>query len=332
MNPSIYNEYDYINFLVATPKSYSCLEAGRVQPVKMGVAVAHDAINRMLRRNEPNSDALWQEAKALVGIDDGLLELDDTTLDQPYANKMELVCWHWSGKPHKTVRGINLLTLVWSDGDQHLPVDYRIYEKVHDSLSKNDHFRQRLEIASQRGFKPTYVCFDSWYSGLDNLKQIRQGGWEWFTRLKSNRLVNPDNRSNIPIATVEIDPQGRVVHLKGYGFIKVFRTVSTNGDVEHWATSDIKMRELDRLGVAEKTWVIEPYHRGIKQFCGIERCQARSTQAQRNHLALAIRAFLRLERYSYATGHSWFEAKMQIIREAVRAYLENPKYTLGSTA
>ena len=53
MNPSIYNEYDYINFLVATPKSYSCLEAGRVQPVKAGAAVAHDAINRMLHRNEP---------------------------------------------------------------------------------------------------------------------------------------------------------------------------------------------------------------------------------------------------------------------------------------
>lgn len=126
--------------------------------------------------------------------------------------------------------------------------------------------------------------------------------------------------------------QGRVVHLKGYGFIKVFRTVSTNGDVEHWATSHVEMRELERLGVAEKTWVIEPYHRGIKPFCGIERCQARSARAQRHHIALAIRAFLRLECDSYATGHRWFEAKMRIIREAIRAYLKTPKYILGSTA
>jgi hypothetical protein len=89
---------------------------------------------------------------------------------------------------------------------------------------------------------------------------------------------------------------------------------------------------LERLAVAEKTWAIEHYHRGIKQFCGIERGQARSHRVQRNHIAFALRAFLRLEHYSYTTGHRWFEAKMQIIREAVRAYLENPKYILGSTA
>lgn len=332
MNPISYNESDYINFLVATPKSYSCWEAGRVQPHKAGGRAAHDAINRMLHRKEPNSDELWQEAKALMEMEGGLLELDDSTLDKPYAKQIELVCRHWSGKHYKTVRGINLLTLMWSDGDRHLPVDYRIYDKVHDNLSKNDHARQRLEIASGRGLKPKYVCLDSWYSGLDNLKLIRRCGWKWFTRLWSNRLVNHDNCGNRPITSVEIGPQGQVVHLKGYGFIKVFRTVSTDGNVEHWATHNLEMRELERLGVAEKTWVIEHYHRGIKQFCGIERCQVRSARAQRNHIALAIRAFRRLECYSYATGHSGFEAKMRIIQEAVRAYLENPKYILDSTA
>ncbi|NJO17389.1 MAG: hypothetical protein HC877_17090 [Thioploca sp.] len=39
--PSYYNEYDYINSLVTTPKNYSCLEAGRVQPLKANTA-AHD--------------------------------------------------------------------------------------------------------------------------------------------------------------------------------------------------------------------------------------------------------------------------------------------------
>lgn len=105
-----------------------------------------------------------------------------------------------------------------------------------------------------------------------------------------------------------------------------------NGDVEHWATSNLEMRELDRVSVAEKTWAIENYHRGIKQSGGIEKCQARSATAQRNHMGFAIRAFLRLEVYSYATGYSWFEAKMQIIRDAIRAYLENPIYVLCSTA
>jgi hypothetical protein len=36
------------------------------------------------------------------------------------------------------------------------------------------------------------------------------------------------------------------------------------------------MTELTRLKFAQFSWMIETYHRGIKQFCGIERCQARS--------------------------------------------------------
>ena len=34
---------------------------------------------------------------------------------------------------------------------------------------------------------------------------------------------------------------------------------------------------------AEVSFAIENYHRELKQFCGVEKCQVRSEQAQRNH-------------------------------------------------
>lgn len=331
MNPRRCDEYDYINFLVAAQKSYSCLEAGRVQPEQAN-APAHDAITRRLHLMNPDNDALWQEAEPMIDRKTGLLLLDDSTLDKPYAKKIPLVYRHWSGKHHNTVRGINLLTLLWTDGDKHVPCEHRIYDKANDELSKNDHFAALVKTAHTRGFCPKYVCFDSWYSSLENLKLLHSLHWHWLTRLKSNRLVNPDKSGNVAIARLDIGHAGLVVHLKGYGFIKVFRTVDKNGDAEHWATSNLEMTELERLATAEKTWAIENYHRGIKQFCGVEKCQARSATAQRNHIAMALRAFLRLETYSYATGYSWFEAKMQIIRDALRAYLKAPRYILSSTA
>ena len=49
----------------------------------------------------------------MVDKGDGLLILDDTTLDKPYANEIEHVTWHWSGKHEEVVKGINLLTLLW---------------------------------------------------------------------------------------------------------------------------------------------------------------------------------------------------------------------------
>lgn len=63
-----------------------------------------------------------------------MLVVDDSTLDKPYAQKMDLVQRHWSGKHHAVVEGINLSTLLWTDRDCHVPVDYRVYDKVGDAL------------------------------------------------------------------------------------------------------------------------------------------------------------------------------------------------------
>jgi putative transposase len=322
---------DYIDFLIASPTAVTCTEAAEVQPPARDPP-AHDAFNRLLYRVEPDPQTLWQEARPLVHRGGGVLVLDDSTLDKPYAQKIELVGWHWSGKHKAVVRGINLITLVWTDGDRQIPCDYRLYDKAQDGLTKNDHFRAMLRQAKDRGFAPDCVLFDSWYSSTANLKTIRDFGWRWLTQLKANRNVNPDRRGLRPVSQVAIAPEGTVVHLEGYGLIRVFKIVSRDGDIEYWATNDLAMDELERLRLAEWSWAIENYHRGLKQCCGVEKARVRGRHAQRNHIGLAIRAFLRLEYHAFTTGISWYEAKARIIRQAVRAYLAQPLYRLPATA
>jgi putative transposase len=331
MNPAKYTEIEYINFLIATQKTYSCSEAERVQPDTSSGA-AHDAINRLLRRIEPEPEQLWQEAKADVELTQGILVLDDTMMDKWFAKKIELVSRQWSGRHKRVVRGINLTSLLWSDGDKHIPIDYRLYDKPVDGATKNDHFRAMLAIAKQRGFQPQCVAFDSWFSALDNLKLINSYGWTWLTRLKCNRLVNPDRQGNRPIKEVEISPNGTVVHLKGYGFIRVFKIVAPDGDIDYWATNDLHMNHLQRLQWAEYEWSIEEYHRGLKQCCGVDKCSVRSARAQRNHIGCSIRAFLRLEIHWFNTGISWYESKLSIVRDAIRSYLAAPSIVLSPTA
>ncbi len=331
MNPPKCDDQDYINFLVATPRAFSALEAARVQPDGVDPP-AHDAFTRLLHRLEPDPQTLWQEAKEQVTLSSGLLVFDDSTLDHLSSREIELVSRHWSGKHHRVVRGINLMTLVWTDGDRHIPVDYRLFDKGRDKLTKNDHFREVLDEAHKRGFAPRCVAFDSWYASLPNLKKIRSFNWIWLTRLKENRQVNPDRQGLCAISQVEIGSAGRVVWLEGYGLIRVFKIVITKDDIEYWATNDVQMTELTRVKWAGYSWTIENYHRGLKQFCGVERSTVRSARAQRNHIGMALRAFLRLEIHCYRKGISWFEAKTSIIREAVRVYLAHPLYTLNSTA
>jgi putative transposase len=331
MNPRRCDDLDYIQFLIATQTRYTCTEAARCQPEGETVP-AHDSLNRLLNEVPPDTEALWQEAQDLVNRESGHLVLDDSTLDKLYAKKMELVTRHWSGKHHRVVQGINLLSLVWTDGNSVVPCDFRVYHKVADEQTKNDPFRTLLSVAKERGFQPGYVLFDRWYSGLKNLKTIRGYGWHWLTRLKSNRQVNPDDTGNVPISSLEISPEGRIVHLKGYGFIRVFRTAAPNGDAEHWATDDLEMTETDRQELELQGWQIETYHRGIKQCCGIERAQVRKADAQQRHLLLALRAFLRLEVHRVKTQQSWYDAKLSIIRDAIRSYLSNPSFLLQPTA
>jgi hypothetical protein len=258
----------------------------------------------------------------------GVLVVDDSTLDKPYARKIELVNRHWSGKHKAVVWGINLITMVWTDGDRITPVDYRVYDKARDGLTKNDHFLAMLAAAATRGFEPLCVAFDSWYSGLENLKAVRGLGWTFLTQLKANRKVDVARAGTRAVSEAAISESGTLAHLPGFGAIRVFKVVSRDGDVEYWATNDLAMDELTRLARAERCWAIETYHRALKQCCGVERAQVRSGVAQRNHIGLAIRAFLRLEHHFFTTGVSWYEAKARIVRDAVRSYIARPLYKL----
>jgi putative transposase len=327
LNPARCNDLDYIHFLTASVGVFTCTEAARCQP-EVDNSPSHDAFTRLLQRQPPDTEALWEEVKGIIQLQKGFLIIDDTILDKPYAKNMSLVYHQWSGKHHQLVNGINICTLLWTDSNAIIPVDFRIYDIDVDGKTKNDHFREMLYQAKDRDFQPRIVLFDSWYASIENLKTLLKFGWHWLTRLKKNRLVNPDKTKNVQIHEIDIPSQGRIVHLKAYGFIKVFRIVSKDGDIDYWATDLLEMDEPERGKLGLISWNIEEFHRGIKQFCGIENCQARKSQSQRAHILFSLRAFLRLEVERLRRGTTWFESKRRIMRHAIRLYIQAPTYLL----
>ena len=330
MNPAKCSSEDYIQWLIASPKVISATEAAKSSP-RNGL-VAHDAYTRLLGRLEPGSETLWTEVEPFVDKSGGWLIIDDTTLDKPYGPHIELVTRHWSGKHRAVVDGINLISLLWTDGDIAIPIDWRVFDKPNDGLTKNDHLRQMLQTARQRGFTPTAVLWDSWYSALDNLKLLREWEWNFFVGLKSNRQVNPDGEGNRAVTELSWESNRQHVHLKGFGWVDVHRRVDprSKGEdkVRFFVSNQPNLLPSEVQQRHELATQIEQYHRGIKQECNIERCQVRKARKQRNHIGLAIRAFVRLEVHRYRTGRSRFQIKADIVREAIRHYLANPIYRL----
>ncbi len=94
---------DYINFIIASPKLFSCTEAAKVQP-EIPDSPAHDAFTRLLIRLEPDPEALWEEARPMVHRKGGMLVLDDSTTRRSISPMPSRSTWSPGTGPASTTR------------------------------------------------------------------------------------------------------------------------------------------------------------------------------------------------------------------------------------
>jgi len=310
------NKELYCQFLIASQKEFG---ATNLSSFKSGVS--HDNVTRWLTKTKLTPNVLWEHTKGLVDMDSGYLLLDDSVLDKTFSNKISLAKWMYSGTTHRLTKGIDLINMVWTKDNKHIPVDFRIYSKTTDGKTKNDHFRDMVLLSIHRKMRVKAYLFDTWYSSVNNLKWMDKFNLKYVTWLRTNRIVDKGEH----ISEKQIPEEGLVVHLRAVGFVKVFKFVSPKtGDIEYMATNDINIKTLDIKDVAAKRWKVEEFHRGLKQTVGIERCQARNQRSQRNHIFCSILAFVALEVKRIKTGVTWYQTKREIIKESIGQYLTNP--------
>lgn len=223
---------------------------------------------------------LWNKVEHYIERRTVLLILDDTI----HSKQIELRYYQWSGKHHSVVKEIDLMTLVLTDRTSIMPVDYRIYDKDGYELTKNDHFRAMLETASGRGFQPNFVMFDSGYSGIDHLKCVSRFGWDRFSRIKKNRMVNPDPTDNRPVSTLLIPEEGLRVHMKKFRFVRVFHAVNLMGKERFWATNLLTLVKTTESITRPSAGRLKTIPRVLKKLCCVEDCKIRKEIGQRNHL------------------------------------------------
>ena len=158
----------YTGFLLCEPKSATCTRLSELSDM------SHDSVNRFLQRENFAPKDLFMEAAARLVLDGGTLSVDDTVLDKSYSHYTALVGHYYSGKHHKAVKGINLITLYYTDIKGYsLPVNFRIYDPT-DGKTKNDYFIDMLKEVLAWGLKPACVTGDSWYSSIANLKAVKK--------------------------------------------------------------------------------------------------------------------------------------------------------------
>ena len=319
----------YTLFLLSEPKHGGCNRLAEI----LG-DVSHDSVNRFLLRERYEPKDLFDIVTDVINLIGGILSVDDTVIEKLYSNLQhaELIGYFWSGKYHKTIKGLNLITLYYSDiHGSSVPINYRIYDK-REGKTKNDYFQEMLREVIDWGLKPRIVTGDSWYSGVENLKFLKNQKLGFLFGIEQNRTVSNQPGKYCQVSTLEIPDEGLVTHLREFGFVQLFRKVFKKEDSRHYIfyqpdSENPKevLQQITRsefITIHDTHWGIESFHRAIKQLCGICRFMVRDSHAIKTHIFCSLQAFVRLEKMrSKNIIDNWYEVQRNLFTKVIREYV-----------
>ena len=315
----------YTLFLLSEPKYGGCSRLAEI----LG-DVSHDSVNRFLLRERYEPKDLFSIIEKIINLVGGILSVDDTVIEKIYSDpkNAELISYFWSGKAHKTIIGLNLITLYYSDiNGNSVPINYRIYDKK-EGKTKNDYFREMVSEIINWGVKPRMVTGDSWYSGVENLKFLKNQKLGFLFGIEKNRTVSNEPHKYCQVGTLDIPEEGLRTHLKEFGFIKLFRKDFKKEDSRHYILylpDEEKIQDITRstfVTIHDTHWGIETFHRAIKQVCGICRFMVRDTCAIKTHIFCSLQAFVKLEfMRSENIISNWYEVQRNLFTSVVREHI-----------
>lgn len=312
----------YSNYLLVVPTNRGCTRLAKAME-----GLSHDCINRFLEREDFAPSDLFTQVKDRLLLQGGTLSVDDTIVDKPYSDpeKNGWIGFHYSGKHHRVVKGICVVTLFYTDAKGvKLPVNWRIY---HSSLgkTKNELFLEMLEAVLEWGLKPALVTGDSWYASLDNFKHLRQKQLGFLFAVESDRLISNHPKQYHNVSQVEVPQQGLWTHLKNFGFVTLFRQTQ-HQQARHyvyWTSQEHPATRQDFDKGHAEHWNIECFHRAWKQLCNAEHFLVRSTKAVQNHLFCAFVAFAKLELLvRQHLQRNWYTLQQQIEQSIIQTFMQ----------
>ena len=292
--------------------------------------VSHDSINRFLLRERYEPKDLFNQIQKIINLTGGILSVDDTVIEKIYSDpkNAELMSYFWSGNSPKTLIGLNLISLYYSDiNGNSVPINYRIYDQKEEKTT-NDYFREMVSEIISWGVKPRIVTGDSWYSGVSNLKFLKNQKLGFLFGIKKNRTVSNEPHKYSLVSSLEIPESGLITHLKEFGFIKLFRKSFKKEASRHYILylpEAEKIPEITRdefLTIHDTHWGIETFHRALKQVCGICRFMVRDTYAIKTHVFCSLQAFVKLELMrGEKIISNWYEVQRNLFTSVIREHI-----------
>jgi len=289
------NAINYVKGLICVFENANCVSLSKI------IGCSHDSLARILSERKLSWQTLLESFTLRIfgKLHDGWLIIDDTVISKRFARRIENLAWVFDSKIGKSIRGLNIVLLAWSNGRTTIPLMIKVYRKA-DGKTKIDLAIELISYAHLLLIEPKYVTFDSWYAAEKLLKKIAGYKWTFATQIKKNRKLN-----GIQIREIHRHPywmsQGELS-----GGIKV--SVVRNGK-KYFATNDLTLTKKEILSFYKGRWLVETIFRMLHSKLGIDECESRSLHSQTAHFHLCLLAYLVLEKEKFITSKTIYQIK-----------------------
>lgn len=289
------NVINYIKGLCCVFENASCVSLARV------ANCSHDSLARVLSGQKLTWQTLLVSfvARTFGKLQDGYLIIDDTVIAKPFAKYIENIAWIFDSKLGKSILGLNLVLLVWSNGKVTIPLAFKVYQK-RSGKSKIDLACELILYAKNLKIRPKYVVFDSWYAASQIFQVIRECRFKFVTRLKGNRMLN-----GIPLKEIARNPYWIIEGKLNGGF----KVIVVKHGAKYFAASDLSLSKKEILTAYKNRWAIETIFKALHSKLGLDQCQARKLKAQAAHFHLCLMAYIVLEKEGFIQNKTIYQVK-----------------------
>lgn len=289
------NAISYIRGLMSVFENATCMSLSEISKC------SHDSLTRVLNGKKFCWQILLQNflLRARGKLQGGYLIIDDTIISKVFSKRIENLAWVFDSKINRSILGLDLVLIAWSNGKLTIPLAITVYQKS-NGKSRIDLACELIRYAKKIGIKPKYVTFDSWYSALQVFQTIKECKWKFVTQLKSNRLFK-----GVPLREVQRNPYW-IMEGKIMGGLKVI--VVRHGK-KYFATNDLSSSKKEILSRYRGRWEIETVFRALHSKLGLDKCQARKLSAQVAHFHLCLMAYTALEVEGFIQNQTFYQMK-----------------------
>jgi hypothetical protein len=295
--------------------------------------VSHDQVTRLLnsRQGSFTAASYWQRIKPFVrevNDPEGVMIIDDFVEEKPHSKENELIAYHYSHLQGGTVKGINIVHLLYSVTQAqervNIPVAFELVRKTEVRIDPKTGKRQRFSLVNKNQtvrraiarnllqqathLNPIpyqYVLADSWYASAENMVYVKQKLKKDFVfGLKANRQVALSKgalrrKEFVQVTDLALEPgQVHQIWVKDVAFPlllakEVYVNRAANRQDRSTATlflvtSQIELSYQQMISLYPIRWKIEESHKSLKNNASLAKSPTKVVRTQANHVFVSV--------------------------------------------